>query len=63
LLSWLIQNDRRTSTWVKVYFRKPEENKYTRLDLDGILLNFADAESLKVIKRRTSGTAELESPS
>jgi hypothetical protein len=48
---------------VNVYFRKPEENKYTRLDLDGILLNFADAESIKVIKSRTPATAELESPS
>ena len=48
---------------VNVYFRKPEENEYMRLDVDGILLNFADAESLRVIKNRTAGTVESESPS
>jgi hypothetical protein len=34
-----------------VHFRKTEQDEYTRLDVDGVLLNFSDAESIQVIKR------------
>lgn len=36
---------------VNVYFRKPDEGAYTKLHVDGVLLNFADVESMEVIKR------------
>lgn len=34
-----------------VHFRKTDQDEYTRLDVDGILLNFSDADSIQVIKR------------
>jgi hypothetical protein len=36
---------------VNVYFRERDEESYKKLEADGILLNFADAESIQVMKR------------
>jgi len=36
---------------VNVYFRTPDENLYRKLDVDGVLLNFADVESIEIKKR------------
>ncbi len=36
---------------VNVYFTKRDEDPYTRLDSDGVLLNFADVDSIEVTKR------------
>ncbi len=36
---------------VNVHFRKPGEDIYRKLDGDGVLLNFADVESIEVSKR------------
>ncbi len=37
---------------VNVHYRAADESRYSPLNVDGILLNFADAESLQVIKRQ-----------
>ncbi len=36
---------------VNVYFTKRDEDPYTKLDSDGVLLNFADVDSIEVTKR------------
>jgi hypothetical protein len=36
---------------VNVYFTKRDEDSYKRLDSDGVLLNFADVDSIEVTKR------------
>jgi hypothetical protein len=36
---------------VNVYFTKRDEDPYKRLDSDGVLLNFADVDSIEVTKR------------
>jgi MFS family permease len=36
---------------VNVYFRERHEKSYRKLEIDGILLNFADAECVEVMKR------------
>ncbi len=39
---------------VNVAYKKTEENTYTPMEADGVLLNFADAESVAVIKQEGS---------
>lgn len=36
---------------VNVFQKLPNQNEYTRLTIDGVLLNFADVESIHVMKR------------
>ncbi len=36
---------------VNAYFRGPDQEEYRRLEVDGVLLNFADADSVEIIKR------------
>ncbi len=36
---------------VNAYFRGPDQEQYRSLGVDGVLLNFADADSVEIIKR------------
>lgn len=38
---------------VNAAYKKTEESAYVPMDVDGILLNFADAESMAVIKKKS----------
>jgi Family of unknown function (DUF6338) len=36
---------------VNAYFQPPDQEEYRKLEVDGVLLNFADADSVEIMKR------------
>jgi hypothetical protein len=38
---------------INCYFKESKQDEYAKLDVDGVLLNFGDVDSIEVMKRRS----------